>query len=167
MLTQDMALLLYIIRITTSYRILEWLHNTFYPPPCQEKTVIIIEEKQGHLPPPQRNWKKDVKKCWQGRRGVVLYLSAKRWGKRMTSEASAGSLWKEPIDAENNSWRWEVESDPCSESSKDSEKKELDKKPLRWYNKQVVSRKAKAHRTLKIEQYRKTCKEPLCVWKNT
>ena len=32
--------------------------------------------------------------------GVVLYLSAKRWGKRMTSEASAGSLWKEPIDAE-------------------------------------------------------------------
>ena len=43
----------------------------------------------------------------------------------------------------------------------------LDKKPLRWYNKQVVSRKAEAHRTLKIEQYRKTCKEPLCVWKNT
>ena len=44
--------------------------------------------------------KKLVKKCWQGQRGVVLYLSAKRWGKRMTSKAAAGSPWKEPIDAE-------------------------------------------------------------------
>ena len=43
----------------------------------------------------------------------------------------------------------------------------LDKKPLRWYNKQVVSRKAEAHRTLKIEQYRKTCKEPFkCLEKH-
>ena len=48
----------------------------------------------------QRKWKKSVKKCWQGGGGVVLYLSAKRWGKRMTSKASAGSPWKEPIDAE-------------------------------------------------------------------
>ena len=44
--------------------------------------------------------KKAAEKCWQRCGGVVLYLSAKRWGKRMTSEASAGSPWKEPIDAE-------------------------------------------------------------------
>ena len=48
----------------------------------------------------RKKMKKVVKKCWQGGGGVVLYLSAKRWGKRMTSKASAGSLWKEPIDAE-------------------------------------------------------------------
>ena len=44
--------------------------------------------------------KKAAEKCWQEARCVVLYLSAKRWGKRMTSKTSAGSPWKEPIDAE-------------------------------------------------------------------
>ena len=48
----------------------------------------------------RKKMKRVVKKCWQGGGGVVLYLSAKRWGKRMTSKASAGSPWKEPIDAE-------------------------------------------------------------------
>ena len=33
---------------------------------------------------------------------------------------------------------------PSSDSSKASKKIRLDKKPLRWYNKQVVSRKAEA-----------------------
>ena len=46
----------------------------------------------------QISLKKLVKKCWHPPRCMVLYLSAKRWGKRMTSEASAGSPWKEPID---------------------------------------------------------------------
>ena len=119
MLTQDMALLLYRISIAISYRIRGWLHNTFCPPPCQENKdyiCIYIYYRAGDCPPQLRRsfsgglllfwgerkkeWKKSVKKCWQGQQGVVLYLSAKRWGKRMTSEAPAGSPWKEPIDAE-------------------------------------------------------------------
>ena len=38
----------------------------------------------------QEKWKKqkkDEEKCWQEGGGVVLYLSAKRWDKRMTFEA--------------------------------------------------------------------------------
>ena len=47
----------------------------------------------------QKTWKKVVKKCWQEGRGVVLYLSAKRWGKRMTS---ARSPWKEPMNVKKD-----------------------------------------------------------------
>ena len=167
MLTQDMALLLYVISIATLYRIRGWLHNTFCPPPCQEKGTSCNGWKTGRSFILQRNWKKSVKKCWQGGGGVVLYLSAKRWGKRMTSKAPAGSPWKEPIDAEKFQFVLRNFLDVQVQKAQKLLKIRLDKKPLRWYNKQVVSRKAEAHRTLKIEQYRKTCKEPLCVWKNT
>ena len=116
MLTQDMALLLYVISIATLCRIRGWLHNTFCLQPCQEKGTPWNGWKTGGFFILQRKWKKSVKKCWQGGRGVVLYLSAKRWGKRMTSEASAGSPWKEPIDAEkfcgcesNESPQWGVQ----------------------------------------------------------
>ena len=116
MLTQDMALLPYRISIAISYRIRGWLHNTFCPPPCQEKGTSCNGWKTGRSFILQRNWKKSVKKCWQGGGGVVLYLSAKRWGKRMTSKTSAGSPWKEPIDAEkfcgcesNESPQWGVQ----------------------------------------------------------
>ena len=141
MLTQDMALLLYRISIAISYRIRGWLHNTFCPPPCQEnKDYICIYNRAGDCPPQLRcsfscglllfcgerkkEWKKSVKKCWQGGGGVVLYLSAKRWGKRMTSGASAGSPWKEPIDAEKVPVCSEKLLEcPSSESSKASEKR--------------------------------------------
>ena len=60
----------------------------------------------------QKTWKKVVKKCWQEGRGVVLYLSAKRWDKRMTS---ARSPWKEPMSVQmfrfvpRNSWTIQVQ----------------------------------------------------------
>ena len=122
MLTQDMALLLYRISIAIAYRI--WDDSIIR---CArllvKKTrtiyvfIFIIEQATARrscnaaaaqfslrfaavLGWAQKRMKKSVKKCWQGGGGVVLYLSAKRWGKRMTSEATAGSPWKEPIDAE-------------------------------------------------------------------
>ena len=60
----------------------------------------------------QKTWKKVVKKCWQVPRDVVLYLSAKRWDKRMTS---ARSPWKEPMSVQmfrfvpRNSWTIQVQ----------------------------------------------------------
>ena len=60
----------------------------------------------------RKKMKKSVKKCWQEGRGVVLYLSAKRWGKRMTS---ARSPWKEPMSVQmfrfvpRNSWTIQVQ----------------------------------------------------------
>ena len=50
----------------------------------------------------QKTWKKVVKKCWQDGRGVVLYLSAKRWAKRTTSSSSARSPWKEPMNVKKD-----------------------------------------------------------------
>ena len=63
----------------------------------------------------QKTWKKVVKKCWQEGRGVVLYLSAKRWAKRTTSSSSARSPWKEPMSVQmfrfvpRNSWTIQVQ----------------------------------------------------------
>ena len=83
-------------------------YNTLYKqkekafvPSCTKAAAAHIPH--GQMPFPvvrKKEWKKVVKKCWQEGGGMVLYLSAKRWGKRMTSKASAGSPWKEPIDAE-------------------------------------------------------------------
>ena len=42
--------------------------------------------------------KKLAKKCWHPARRMVLYLSAKRWDKRMTSESQLEVKRKEPID---------------------------------------------------------------------
>ena len=39
-----------------------------------------------------------AKKCWHPARHMVLYLSAKRWDKRMTSESQLEVKWKEPMD---------------------------------------------------------------------
>ena len=117
MLTQDMALLPYRISIATLHRMLG--DNSIIRSVCslvKKKGTPWNGWKTGRIFALQRNWKKVVKKCWQGGGGVVLYLSAKRWGKRMTSEASAGSPWKEPIDAEklcgcesNESPQWGVQ----------------------------------------------------------
>ena len=45
-----------------------------------------------------KNLKKLAKKCWHLARHMVLYLSAKRWDKRMTSESQLEVKRKEPID---------------------------------------------------------------------
>ena len=42
----------------------------------------------------RKNLKKLAKKCWHPARRMVLYLSAKRWDKRMTSESQLGSKAK-------------------------------------------------------------------------
>ena len=47
----------------------------------------------------RKNLKKEVKKCWHPGGDMVLYLSAKRWDKRMTSESWLEVKRKEPIDA--------------------------------------------------------------------
>ena len=73
----------------------------------------------------QKTSKKLVKKCWQGSESVVLYLSAKRWDKRMTSEASARSLWKEPIDVQKHQLTLR-----CWECSKFRKVQKLRKKDL-------------------------------------
>ena len=46
----------------------------------------------------RKNLKKLAKKCWHPARCMVLYLSAKCWGKRMTSESQLEVKRKEPID---------------------------------------------------------------------
>ena len=46
----------------------------------------------------RKNLKKLAKKCWHLARRMVLYLSAKRWDKRMTSESQLEVKRKEPID---------------------------------------------------------------------
>ena len=42
----------------------------------------------------RKNLKKLAKKCWHPAQRMVLYLSAKRWDKRMTSESQLGSKAK-------------------------------------------------------------------------
>ena len=97
MLTQDMALLLYRISIAISYRIRGWLHNTFCPPPCQEKTIIIIGEKQGHLPLRKEIGKK-MSKSVDKRPGVWYYTWApsaetKEWLLKSQQEALEKNQW--------------------------------------------------------------------------
>ena len=90
-----------------------------------------------------------------GRCGIILERQALR--QRMTSEASARSLWKEPIDVQKHQLTLR-----CWEWSKFRTFKSLEKKSLtknRFCGKIIKSSAAKAtaHRTLKIEQYRTTC----------
>ena len=46
----------------------------------------------------RKNLKKLAKRCWHPARCMVLYLGAKRWDKRMTSESQLEVKRKEPID---------------------------------------------------------------------
>ena len=144
MLTQDVVLLLYRISIATLHRIrddsiIRSVHGL-----VKKKGASCNGWKTGGSFALQKRMKKDVKKCWQGGGGVVLYLSAKRWGKRMTSEASAGSPWKEPIDVKKGQFVLRNFLNVQVQKVQKLLKIGLDKKPLRWYNKQVVSRKAEA-----------------------
>ena len=57
-----------------------------------------IQEDEADLSRREKTWKKLAKKCWHLGRHMVLYLSAKRWDKRMTSESQLEVKRKEPID---------------------------------------------------------------------
>ena len=105
----------------------------------------------------QKTWKKVVKKCWQEGRGVVLYLSAKRWAKRTTSSSSARSPWKEPIDAEKFQFVRRNFLDVQVQNVQKPRKKSLTKNRFCDKINKLSAAKAEVHRTLKIEQYRKTC----------
>ena len=111
--------------------------------------------------------KKLVKKCWQKAGGVVLYLSAKRWDKRMTSEASARSLWKEPIDVQKHQLTLR-----CWEWSKFRKFKRFRKKSLtknRFCGKIIKSSAARLRRTgpWKLNNIEKLVTEPIFVLENT
>ena len=102
-----------------------------------------------------------AKKCWHPGRCMVLYLSAKRWDKRMTSESQLEVKRKEPIDVrkfrpaprnwERSKFAGEIR------ITKNFEKKSLTKN--HFCDKIIKSSAAwlRRYRTLKIEQYRKTC----------
>ena len=83
----------------------------------------------------RKNLKKLAKKCWHPARRMVLYLSAKRWDKRMTSESRLEVKRKEPIDvrkfrpAPRNRERSKFAGEIWI--TKNFEK-ELDKKSLPW-----------------------------------
>ena len=112
----------------------------------------------------QKTWKKVVKKCWQEGRGVVLYLSAKRWGKRMTS---ARSPWKEPMSVQmfrfvpRNSWTIQVQ------KVQKLRKKDLTKN--HFGGKINRSSAARLRRTgpWKLNNIEKLVRNLLSVWKNT
>ena len=116
----------------------------------------------------RKNLKKLAKKCWHLARCMVLYLSAKRWDKRMTSESQLEVKRKEPIDARKSGRNARDFRDaPSSIRNEKLRKKSLTKNHFCDKIIKLSAAWLRRYRTLKIEQYRKTCKEPLCVWKNT
>ena len=111
----------------------------------------------------RKNLKKLAKKCWHPARRMVLYLSAKRWDKRMTSEASARSLWKEPTDVQKHQltlryWEWFK-----FRMFKSLEKKSLTKN--RFCGKIIKSSAARLRRTgpWKLNNIEKLVTEPIFV----
>ena len=109
----------------------------------------------------RKNLKKLAKKYWHPARCMVLYLSAKRWDKRMTSESQLEVKRKEPIDvrkfrsAPRNRERSKFTREIWI--TKNFEKRAWQKitSVIKWSSRQPQG--WGAYRTLKIEQYRKTC----------
>ena len=66
------------------------------------KTCTSLQWKTGCYTQRMKNAEKLRKNACQNHLNMVLYVSAKRWDKRMTSEVSARSLWKEPIDVQKH-----------------------------------------------------------------
>ena len=109
----------------------------------------------------RKNLKKLAKKCWHPARCMVLYLSAKRWDKRMTSESQLEVKRKEPIDVrkfrpaprnrERSKFAGEIR------ITKSFEKKSLTKNHFCDKINKLSATWLRRYRTLKIEQYRKTC----------
>ena len=105
----------------------------------------------------RKNLKKLAKKCWHSSGGMVLYLSAKRWDKRMTSEASARSRRKEPIDVKKH--QRDLRGFGMLQVRKVRQLREKSLTKNHFCDKIIKSSAAwlRRYRTLKIEQYRKTC----------
>ena len=80
----------------------------------------------------RKNLKKLAKKCWHPARHMVLYLSAKRWGKRMTSESRLEVKRKEPIDVRKFRPAPRNREHSKFDKKRKTSKKELDKKSLLW-----------------------------------
>ena len=109
----------------------------------------------------RKNLKKLAKKSWHPARRMVLYLSAKRWDKRMTSESQLEVKRKEPIDVrkfrtaprnwERSKFAGEIR------ITKNFEKKSLTKNHFCDRIIKSSAARLRRYRTLKIEQYRKTC----------
>ena len=102
--------------------------------------------------------KKLVKKACKVARRMVLYLSAKCWDKRMTSESQLEVKRKEPIDARKSGRNARDFRDaPSSVRNEKLRKKSLTKN---HFCDKIIKSSAtwlRRYRTLKIEQYRKTC----------
>ena len=109
----------------------------------------------------RKNLKKLAKRCWHPARCMVLYLGAKRWDKRMTSESQLEVKRKEPIDvrkfrlAPRNRERSKFAREIWI--TKNFEKRAWQKitSVIKWTSCQPLG--WGANRPLKIEQYRKTC----------
>ena len=80
----------------------------------------------------RKNLKKLAKKCWHPARRMVLYLSAKRWDKRMTSESQLEVKRKEPIDVRKFRPAPRNRERSKFDKKRKTSKKELDKKSLLW-----------------------------------
>ena len=129
------------------------------PAALSRKEQALFIGRTEEFYPLQRIWKKDVKKCWQKGGDVVLYLSAKGRRKEWLLKAAEAK--------QKNQYGYVEKRATSSVKSKSFWKKCLTKNHFCGKIIKSSAAKAEAHRTLKIEQYRKTCKEPLCVWKNT
>ena len=97
----------------------------------------------------QRIWKKDVKKCWQKAGDVVLYLSAKGRRKEWLLKAAEAKR--------KNQYGCVEKRATSSKRLKSFWKKYLTKNHFCGKIIKSSAAKTEAHRTLKIEQYRKTC----------
>ena len=113
--------------------------------------------KTGEKVQKRKKSKKLVKKACKVARRMVLYLSAKRRDKRMTSESRLEVKRKEPIDV-----RKFRPAPRNRERSKFDKKRKTSKKSLtkNHFRDKIIKSSAawlRRYRTLKIEQYRKTC----------
>ena len=81
------------------------------------------KRKTGFCIQMQKKERKSLKKGLPNGRQYGIILERQAPSERMTSGSPAGSLWKEPIDAENTGWYRDVPSDPSSEKFKSFEKR--------------------------------------------
>ena len=96
-----MALLLYVISIATLCRIRGWLHNTFCPPPCQEKGTPWNGWKTGRSFTLQRKWKKICQKVLTRAAGCGIILERQA----LRQKNDFWSLSRKPLKRTNRRWK--------------------------------------------------------------